>query len=586
MHKVKNVSCGADHTLALLDDGSLLAWGRNSAGQLGVGDIVNRNEPTIVQINIPIEKIEAGKEASFAYTNTTAMSWGKNGYAQLLLGNRTAQYTPVNINGLLDIEEIVSGVNYTCVLHSDGSIAVCGENNTGALGLGDTTDRSALTTVPGLAINKVSCGNTAYTFALARDGKVFAWGSNNDGQFGDGTTAGSKSPKLVEWGDVKSIACGYSHVMMLMDDGTVKTCGGNTNGQLGLGDNTKRTAPTTIPGLTGVKQISCGNNINAVLMDDGTVRSWGDNQQGQLGLGDAINRTVPTIIPGLTGVRQISCGNSWMVALMEDGSLKVWGYNAYGQLGVGDNIKRATPTRIPYLTPTRYYLYLYNGAAYAPENNTLAQVSSDFSALSSSQKKDLFLAAPNDLATLAQIQTLPTVKILAYKEEEASMSCEMRAIAKDKLVAPQNLIDTSRYKGINKVTLTAALSGGAALKTIVTTDLNSYKTYKNGAWQDIGPTDLAAVAANGIDYADLPNIPRAAWDTLLSGVNKLGFAYLPTIAAVTDTCEVDELTLDVDLKGTWEMALPGTDYTYGYPDQSTLRVTIKTNGEYKINYAE
>ena len=46
--RVMKVSCGWNHTLAIGDGGSLIAWGSNAFGQLGVPDVVKQTERPIV----------------------------------------------------------------------------------------------------------------------------------------------------------------------------------------------------------------------------------------------------------------------------------------------------------------------------------------------------------------------------------------------------------------------------------------------------------------------------------------------------------------------------------------------------------
>ena len=42
------IAAGLNHTVAIQRDGSLWAWGDNSVGQLGLGDVADRNTPTRV----------------------------------------------------------------------------------------------------------------------------------------------------------------------------------------------------------------------------------------------------------------------------------------------------------------------------------------------------------------------------------------------------------------------------------------------------------------------------------------------------------------------------------------------------------
>ncbi|GBG31091.1 RCC1 and BTB domain-containing protein 2 [Hondaea fermentalgiana] len=59
---VVGLACGGAHTLARLSDGSVMAWGSNSFGQLGLGDFVDRAEPTILPM--PAVALSAGLSAA------------------------------------------------------------------------------------------------------------------------------------------------------------------------------------------------------------------------------------------------------------------------------------------------------------------------------------------------------------------------------------------------------------------------------------------------------------------------------------------------------------------------------------------
>ncbi|NLV95017.1 MAG: hypothetical protein GX031_10815, partial [Candidatus Riflebacteria bacterium] len=47
--KLRSVSAGAAHALALTERGEVYAWGLNSSGQLGLGHTTNINTPTLVR---------------------------------------------------------------------------------------------------------------------------------------------------------------------------------------------------------------------------------------------------------------------------------------------------------------------------------------------------------------------------------------------------------------------------------------------------------------------------------------------------------------------------------------------------------
>ena len=65
-------------------------------------------------------------------------------------------------------------------------------------------------------------------------------------------------------------------------------------------------------------------------------QSWGYNYLGQLGLGDQTQRTIPTAVTGLSGVARIAAGDSFTLALTFDESVWGWGWNTtYYSLGDG-----------------------------------------------------------------------------------------------------------------------------------------------------------------------------------------------------------------------------------------------------------
>ncbi|VVB05779.1 unnamed protein product [Arabis nemorensis] len=47
---VKIISCGARHTAVIADEGKVFCWGWNKYGQLGLGDVIDRNAPSEVRI--------------------------------------------------------------------------------------------------------------------------------------------------------------------------------------------------------------------------------------------------------------------------------------------------------------------------------------------------------------------------------------------------------------------------------------------------------------------------------------------------------------------------------------------------------
>jgi len=90
--KIAAIACGLHHTLLLTTTGRVIAFGFNSHGQLGVGDLIPRVAPVFVgrQPSDELEeedrviRIAAGAYHSVALTSSgRVLTWGYNGKGQL-----------------------------------------------------------------------------------------------------------------------------------------------------------------------------------------------------------------------------------------------------------------------------------------------------------------------------------------------------------------------------------------------------------------------------------------------------------------------------------------------------------------------
>jgi alpha-tubulin suppressor-like RCC1 family protein len=346
---VTAVAAGNGHSLALLNDGTVLAWGANGNGQLGDGTMMQRNFPvnvcaagatppcSVVNGNIlhDVSGIAGGGTSSFAPTSTGAvLAWGNNANGFLGDGTQTQKIIPVNVHcragdalgtlfcsntGFLQgVSAITAGVNSPFALMNDGTVLAWGLNLVNQLGDGTIINRNTpinVCSVGASAPCSIANGNVLQGIssvtgtgwgglALSSDGSLLAWGANNGGSLGDGTVTNRSAP--------------------------VNVCTVGAAAPCSLANGNSLRNVSTMTGGSGI--VSAGYAV----MSDGSVAAWGSNSSGQIGDGTFTNRLVPVGVPWLaSNVIAISAGGAFVVALKADGSVLAWGANDVGQLGDG-----------------------------------------------------------------------------------------------------------------------------------------------------------------------------------------------------------------------------------------------------------
>jgi alpha-tubulin suppressor-like RCC1 family protein len=188
----KMISCGSYYTFIVKQDGTVWATGSNYYGQLGlVGDTTNRNTFTQLpdEFNNP-KMISCGSYYTFLVKQDgTVWATGRNSDGQLGLGDNTSRYTFTQLpDDFNNPKQISCGYDYTFIVKQDDTVWATGHNGYGQLGLGDTTNRYTFTKHPDDFNNpkQISCGY--HTFIVKQDGTVWATGYNDSGQLGLGDT--------------------------------------------------------------------------------------------------------------------------------------------------------------------------------------------------------------------------------------------------------------------------------------------------------------------------------------------------------------------------------------------------------------
>lgn len=306
------LAAGRYHSVAVLPDGRIVAWGDNADGQLGSGTIGS-------------------------FRDTMAFVPGPDGEAPLA-----------------NVVAAAAGEVHTAAVLADGTVLCWGGNGQGQLGNDSNVDAPLpvpVVTRSGSAplgdVAKVAAGDR-HTLALTSEGKVFAWGKNASGQLGTGTNkaVAAATPVLSPAGSapltgVREIAAGGSHSLALTEDGTVLAWGANAQGQLGDGSNRRSDLPVAVADpdgaeiLSGIVAVAAGGDISLAIREDGTILMWGadadafaDPAKGKKQRTGFPVRVVDRAGSPLTDIAAIAAGDTVCAAVKSDGSVWIWGKGA------------------------------------------------------------------------------------------------------------------------------------------------------------------------------------------------------------------------------------------------------------------
>ena len=258
---VRSLAAGEAHSLILRDDGSVLACGLNSHGQLGDGTRDTRREPVMVAVPLLGEQapravaIAAGATHSLAALDSgDLLAWGCNSSGQLgpgppvshdqliaslreELGLEADQVSDADM--LLLMEELQDDVPCKLPLALTSvplrkrrkawqSLAAAGAVTSPTLiqlqsvHPGSDSPISQRVHVVGVA------GGPTFTVVVSQDGAVYEWGGI-PWSSEQCTSAGSATPRVpVRWvgrlpAKVTQVAAGYRHALAMTESGQVWT---------------------------------------------------------------------------------------------------------------------------------------------------------------------------------------------------------------------------------------------------------------------------------------------------------------------------------------------------------------------------
>lgn len=401
LRRIRRIATGDAHTLCLLDDGSLMAWGKNTNGELGDGTVINKSAPVLVSTGgRKFVAVEAGLNWSLALAEDgQAYAWGVNTWGQLGDNTIIPKSTPTLVLGGFRYSKISAGNNHALAMLMstdftlDKTLKAWGYNGTGALGDNTIAHRSTpVTVLAGSKLFKdISAGldyslaitDTYYdniSFLTVEGGDMYAWGANDkaagaagSGHLGTGNPNGKISIPTLVIGGHKWTMCeaGDYTSYGLKTTGFLYAWGSNDinygGGALGDGTIISKSSPVMVKRDsfdTSFPVISNGEYITQIsakagrvcVIAGGNYYGWGENgtglvaAKGTLGDGSIVNKSYPVYVAiGTQYVDvcdELGAGGSHTVWGASDGRLYACGNAILGQIGDGTTVVKSSPVLV------------------------------------------------------------------------------------------------------------------------------------------------------------------------------------------------------------------------------------------------
>jgi alpha-tubulin suppressor-like RCC1 family protein len=354
---VAEVAAGVEHVCVRGTEGAVCCWGQNEWGQLGNGSTAASTEPVRVPgLESQVVQLSAGAYHTCARLQDGTLScWGENRSGQLGNGSGVdLMATPTPVVGLGGpAAQVSAGNQHTCARLGDGTVRCWGDDSDGQLGNGVIEARTGGVPVPTPVLNLTppasdlsvgslhSCGVGA-SLGGTGSGWVYCWGQNGNGQVGVGFSGPvpiAVPPVGLPGVTVSQVSSGTDHACALAASGAVYCWGSNQSGELGaptaVGSPDIASFRVEVTSLGGAAaSVSAGQDDTCAVKRDGTLWCWGRNAYGEVGDGTREPARLPVQVQELGNqVASVQVGYWFVCARTQDGILYCWGDNRFGLFG-------------------------------------------------------------------------------------------------------------------------------------------------------------------------------------------------------------------------------------------------------------
>ncbi|WP_159947425.1 T9SS type A sorting domain-containing protein [Polaribacter septentrionalilitoris] len=192
----QDISSGSHSSLAIASNGTLWAWGKNYNGIFGNGNQSSHSdstqdygssEPIQIGTSNDWKKISAGQQFVLAIKEDNSLwAWGKNTYGQFGNGTTSDSFVPIKIGNDKDWIDIKVGLYHSLALKSNGEVYSWGDDASGRLGNGSNSSTKTPKKIGLFSLWKKINASHSNSVLIDNYGEVWTAGKNNYGQLGNG----------------------------------------------------------------------------------------------------------------------------------------------------------------------------------------------------------------------------------------------------------------------------------------------------------------------------------------------------------------------------------------------------------------
>ncbi|HEY9016258.1 MAG TPA: hypothetical protein VIM84_14490 [Gemmatimonadales bacterium] len=313
---LSEIAVGGQHACGLRSPGSVVCWGDDTYGQLGVPPPMPNCSPIsdgcapapqIVPLPGNILRLSVGGSHTCVLNDVgVAICWGYNQAGRLGTGDETTRFQPTPVKTDLRFIAIAAGGTHTCAVADDGKAYCWGYNHLGQLGDGSVGARALPNPVAtDLRFRDVVTG-IAHSCALTEEGAAYCWGAAIDGELG--TSSALDTCEGYPCSPVPVPVAG-GHTFTALSAGSF-TCGVGPSGSFCWGPSPGDTATAPVPRRSAGRRgdvfitIDVGIDHACGTTGESLAYCWGSDYQGKLGDGPAEGGPGPTVVregPAPTG---------------------------------------------------------------------------------------------------------------------------------------------------------------------------------------------------------------------------------------------------------------------------------------------